>query len=77
MAGARFLTDEELTCLTGKRTRPARIRSLERRKIAYSVNDLGQVVVLWAAVELHMGLAPAGAPQAAVTEPDFSVFEGV
>lgn len=41
-----FLTDEELTALTGYKVKPKRLEALRKMRIPYTENPRGQIVVL-------------------------------
>lgn len=45
-----FLTDDDLRRLTGRPRRAEQRRYLEREAIPYRINDRGQIVVSWSAV---------------------------
>ncbi|AMU06279.1 DUF4224 domain-containing protein [Burkholderia cenocepacia] len=67
---AMFLTDEELTELTGKRQNAARIRVLNSMGVQHKIRPDGSIAVLRAHVERLFGEKPQkDDPEAAWTPP--------
>lgn len=70
-----FLTDEELSGLTGRKRRDAQVRALRFMGIEHRLRPDGSVAVLRAHVEDMFGLALTGQSEAtAEMEPDWSAI---
>ncbi len=69
-----FLTDDELSGLTGAKRREARVRALRAMGIEHRVRPDGHVIVLRSHLEALLGGAPETIVSADEPEPDWSAL---
>lgn len=69
-----FLTQEELTALTGRKKRPAQVMALRHMGIEHRVRPDGSVVVLRSHVERLLGGEAVPDGTLRKTEPDFNAL---
>jgi len=69
-----FLTDDELTDLTGMKRRDGRVRALREMGVEHRIRPDGRVIVLRAHVESLLGGAPGPIVSGPDPEPDWSAL---
>ena len=72
--GQMFLSDDELSGLTGAKRRETRVRALRAMGIEHRLRPDGHVIVLRSHIEALLGGAPGTIVSAPKTEPDWSAL---